>query len=96
MVEQGIDSQRGVYWILSAWRGAGLNIFNLRLVLDKLTHGLAPARARASAPPLEHPTPRYSPELHCRVRQVTRSPKSKDTDVNGAELADVISTSSEF
>jgi len=76
--------------ILSAWGGAGLIPFNPRHVLDKLTYGLAPPRARAFAPPPEPPTPRNTAALHRRVRQATQRLKSKDADLNRAELAYLI------
>jgi len=76
--------------ILSAWRGAGLIPFNPRHVLNKLTHGLVPPRAHATTPPPEPPTPCNTAELHRRVRQATQRLKSKDTDLNRAELVDLI------
>jgi len=82
--------------ILGAWRGAGLIPFNPRHVLDKLTHGQAPTKARAPAPPSEPPTPRNTAELHRRVRQATLQLKSKQGEVNRVELAELIQQLEKF
>lgn len=76
--------------ILSAWRGAGLIPHNPRHVLDKLTHGPAPPKTLAPDPPLEPPTPRNTAELHRQVRQATLRLRSKNAELNRAELASLI------
>ena len=55
-------------YILSAWQGAGLILFNSRHVLHKLRHSQAPLRACTPASLSESPTPRNTAKLHRRVK----------------------------
>lgn len=54
------------------------------------------AKSPASAAPSEPPTPRNTAELHRRVRQATLRLKSKEVDLDRADLADLIQQLEKF